>query len=130
MRNRSVHAKVLSGLLAAALTSLGTPAAVFAQSARPAHLDLHVTSAMLAQAGTAGSAAPSQPAAAPAEQTRRLTIEEAVKLALENNLGIQIARFDPQVQDTAVAQAKAAWVPSFQNKFQKNSQDSPNNSFL
>ena len=63
-------------------------------------------------------------------QTRRLTIEEAVKLALENNLGIQIARYDPQVDDYSVVQAKAAWAPTFQNTFQKNSQDSPNNSFL
>ena len=29
-----------------------------------------------------------------------------------------------------MAQAKAAWVPSFKNTFQTNSQDSPNNSFL
>ena len=46
---------------------------------------------------------PAQAAPQAAEpQTRRLTIEEAVKLALENNLGIQIARFDPQVEDLTV----------------------------
>ena len=39
-------------------------------------------------------------------------MEEAVKLALENNLGIQIARFNPQVEDLTVAQAQAAWSPT------------------
>ena len=30
---------------------------------------------------------------------RRLTVEEAVRLALENNLGIRVARIDPQIED-------------------------------
>ena len=146
MRTRSVHTKYLSALLAATLTGLGTPASVFAQSSAPGHLDLRVTASLLNQAATAlksgapQSAAPQsaapQSAAPPGGvqatpgPTRRLTIEEATKLALENNLGIQIARFDPQVDDLSVAQAKAAWVPSFTNTFQKNSTDLPNNSFL
>jgi outer membrane protein len=131
MRKRSVYTRHLTGAFAAALTILGTCASVFAQSpsSQPqgTHLDLRITASLLAQA-VGGPQAPAQAAASP--QTRRLTIDEAVKLALENNLGIQIARYDPQVQDVAVAQARAAWVPSFQNTFQKNSQDSPNNNFL
>ncbi len=63
-------------------------------------------------------------------QTRRLTMEEAVKLALENNLGIQISRFDPQVEDLTVLQAQAAWSPTLTNTLQSTSTDSPNNSFL
>ena len=35
----------------------------------------------------------------PGESLRRLSIDEAVKLALEQNLGIQIQRFNPQIQD-------------------------------
>jgi outer membrane protein len=127
MRKRSVFSRPRQGLLAAALTILGTPAFVSAQSAPATHLDLRVSPSLLAQAG--GGAPPAQGQAA-APQTRRLTIEEAVKLALENNLGIQIARYDPQVEDLSVAQARAAWVPSLTNNFQKNSQDSPNNNFL
>ena len=57
----------------------------------------------------------------PRPQTRRLTIDEAVKLALENNLGIQIARYNPQVEDLTVLQAQAAWAPSFTNTFQRTS---------
>src|SRR5688500_1278633 len=113
MRKRSVYTRhlpgpvVLTGIVA--LTILGTSASVSAQSIPATHLDLRVTSALLTQAATSGAGAQGAP---PQGQTRRLTIEEAVKLALENNLGIQIARYNPQVQDLAVAQARAAWVPS------------------
>jgi outer membrane protein len=132
MRKRSVYSRHVLGLLTAALTIPGTPASVSAQST-PAqfpgtHLDLRITSALLTQAATSGAQAPA--AQAEAGPTRRLTIEEAVKLALENNLGIQIARYNPRVQDVSVAQARAAWVPSFSNTFQQNSQSSPNNTFL
>ena len=36
-------------------------------------------------------------ALAQAPDVRRLTVEEAVRLALENNLGIRAARIDPQI---------------------------------
>ena len=133
MRKRFVFSGQFPGLVAlgllTVLTILGTPASVSAQSAPGLHLDLRVSPALLAQATPGAPAQAAGPEAA-APQTRRLTIEEAVKLALENNLGIQIARYDPQRDDYSIAQAKAAWVPSFQNTFQKDSQASPNNSFL
>lgn len=133
MRKRFVFSGQFPGLVAlgllTVLTILGTPASVSAQSAPGLHLDLRVSPALLAQAPPGAQAQAAGPEAA-APQTRRLTIEEAVKLALENNLGIQIARYDPQRDDYSIAQAKAAWVPSFQNTFQKDSQASPNNSFL
>jgi outer membrane protein TolC len=129
MRTRSAFTRYAIGLTAAALTIHGTSASVSAQLAPVTHLDLHVTSAMLTQAATA-PAQTAAPQAAPDGPIRRLTIEEAVRLALEHNLGIQIARYDPQAQDLAVAQARAGWVPSFTNTFLKNSQDSPNNNFL
>jgi outer membrane protein len=69
-------------------------------------------------------------AASTAPQVRRLTVEEAVRLALENNLGILVARYEPRVQDLSVAQAQAGWFPSLTSSFQTNSQDSPNNSLL
>ena len=85
--------------------------------------------------GTVGAQTPARVAAqaagpVPASDVRRLTIEDAVRLALENNLGIQIARIDPQVQDLGVAQARAAWSPTLTTVFQGASADSPSNSFL
>jgi HAE1 family hydrophobic/amphiphilic exporter-1 len=83
-----------------------------------------------------GAAAQPAAAAAPAAprqgepQTLRLTVEEAIKLALEYNLGIQIARYDPQVEDLNIVQAQAGWSPSLTNTTLSTSVDSPNNSFL
>jgi outer membrane protein TolC len=72
-----------------------------------------------------------QAAPAPTDAlVRRLTVADAVSLALENNLGVQVARVDPQIQDLVVAQARTGWTPSFTSTFDTNSQDSPNNSFL
>src|SRR5262245_22884823 len=85
------------------------------------------TAALQTALREAGAQAPpgaaAQPAAAPAPaaarqgepQTLRLTVEEAIKLALEHNLGIQIARFDPQVEDLNIVQAQAGWSPSLTN---------------
>jgi outer membrane protein len=74
-----------------------------------------------------------QERAAPVTQAasvRRLTIDEAVQMALENNLGVQIARMDPPIQDFGVAEARAAWFPTFTTAVQTSNTDTPNNSFL
>src|ERR1044071_9453813 len=65
-----------------------------------------------------------------APQVRQLTVDDAVRLALENNLGIRVARIDPQIQDLSVALARAAWIPSLTTTVQKASTESPANSFL
>src|SRR5215468_3973192 len=84
--------------------------------------------------GAASAQAPARQAAplasASGEQVRPLTIDEAVRLALDNNLGIQIARFNPQVQDLSVALARAAWTPSFTTVVQGASTATPNSGFL
>lgn len=61
---------------------------------------------------------------------RQLSVDEAVRLALEHNLGIRVARLSPQVEDLTVAQARAAWAPAFTSTLQGGSTESPNNSFL
>lgn len=61
---------------------------------------------------------------------RRLTVDQAVETALANNLGVQIARVDPRIEDLGVAQARAAWYPTFSSTVQAASIDSPSNSFL
>ncbi len=91
---------VFHGLLAVVVTVCGTPASVFAQ------------------------------APPPSPQVRRLTVDQAVQTALENNLGVQIARIDPLVQDLSIAQARGAWAPTFNTTLQTTSADTPNNSFL
>ena len=56
------------------------------------------------------------------ESVRRLSIDEAVKLALEQNLGIRIQRLDPQIQDVGVQLARASWEPNLTSSFSRNSQ--------
>ena len=88
-------------LLAFALTVAGTPMSVFAQN---------------------GQTVPNpQVPTTPAPAVRRITVEDAVKLALENNLGVQVARIDPQVQDYNVAQARANWTPVLFSSVSNNS---------
>jgi len=69
-------------------------------------------------------------AAAAQSDVRRLTVDDAVRLALEHNLGVQVARIDPQIEDLGVAQAQAAWAPTFTTTLQGASLDTPNASFL
>jgi outer membrane protein len=89
------------------LTVLGTAVSAFGQ--------ISFTSAVQ----TAAAQAATQPAA---ESVRRLSIDDAVKLALEQNLGIRIQRIDPQIQDVGIAQARSFWAPNLQTNFSKNSQ--------
>ncbi len=44
--------------------------------------------------------------------SRPLSIDDAVKMALEQNLGILIQRIDPQIQDTGVQLARSSWAPT------------------
>jgi len=69
-------------------------------------------------------------ASAQTSDLRRLTVDEAVRLALENNLGIRAARIDPQIGDLGIAEARAAWHPMLTSTVQSASVDSPSNSFL
>jgi outer membrane protein TolC len=77
--------------------------------------------ALVSLAASAGSAA-AQAGAAP---VRGLSIDEAVQLALEQNLGIAAERFNPQIQDTAIAQAQSYWLPTVTTSLQNVNQDNP-----
>ena len=66
-----------------------------------------LTSPLMAQAPTASASA--QPA--PAGVVRRVSMDDAVRLALEQNLDIQVNRLNPQISDLDIAQARAAWTP-------------------
>src|SRR5262245_35827178 len=90
-----------------ALTVLGTSVSAFGQ--------ITLTSSVQ----TAAAQAAAQPSS---DSVRRLSIDDAVKLALEQNLGIRIQRIDPQISDVGVAQAKAFWTPNLSTSFNRTSQ--------
>ena len=62
------------------------------------------------------STTPSARGLEPTGPVRQLSIDEAVKLALEQNLGIQIERFNPELQDLNTAQILVQLRASFRRR--------------
>jgi outer membrane protein TolC len=56
---------------------------------------------------------------------RRLSIDEAVQLAIEQNLGIKVQRVDPQIQDTGISLARSNWAPMFSTTLQRLGASTP-----
>src|SRR5262249_32706865 len=72
---------------------------------------LEKTALVLALAvGLAASASAQTPASAPG--TLRLSVDDAVKMALDANVDLRAARIDPQISDTSVASAAGAFRPT------------------
>src|SRR4030095_8501356 len=72
-------------------------------------------------------------AAQPAQPGRRalpLTVDEAVRLALEHNPDLRADRLDPPNSDTRVPGAAGAFKPSFNTGIQRNNQIQPPVGFL
>ena len=59
------------------------------------------------------------------EHVLKLTRDEAVRLAIENNPDLAASRFDPAISDERVNAARAAYVPTLQTGWQRNSQLQP-----
>jgi outer membrane protein len=105
----------LAGLALPLLTLFvfGQPASAFGQT-QPAPL---------------ATAAAQQPAP-PAGPVRQLSIDDAVRLALEQNLNLRVERLNPQIEDLNIAQARSAWTPNASTTVSANNRDNPPTSFL
>src|SRR5215471_15506053 len=88
-----------------------------------------VTSIWLTAAAMLSAQAPVTPGAV-APATLNLTVDDAVKMALDHNPDLSAARIDPQIGDTQVAAAVGAFRPVFNTGFQQNNQLQPPSSFL
>jgi outer membrane protein TolC len=82
-------------------------------------------------------AAPAQPPATPASQAVvsegpqiQISADDAVRMALENNLGIRAERLSPQMQALAVSQTRSAFTPIVFANTSKNSNSNPPQNFL
>ena len=60
----------------------------------------------------------------------RLTVDDAVKMALDHNVDLNADRLDPQISDTRVAAASALFRPTFNTGVNRNNQVQPPSSFL
>jgi outer membrane protein TolC len=92
-------------------------------------VSLFVFGADAVRAQTAPMTASAAAAAATAEQpqgpVRRLSIDEAVALALEQNVDLQVDRINPQVSDLAISVATSNWTPALFSNFNTRSQTNP-----
>ncbi len=76
---------------------------------------------------------PAAPVAAPPAASGpqfQLTADEAVRMALENNLGIRAERLSPQIQTLILSQTRASFAPTLISNFVKNSSTTPPEDFL
>src|SRR5215204_7194225 len=89
----------------------------------------------------AAEAAPQAPRPTPAPQIPvsmstdsgpvvRLSADDAVRMALENNLGIQAERLSPQINTLNVSQARAAYAPVLFSTFLSRNSTQPPSSFV
>src|SRR6185436_6231518 len=78
-----------------------------------------------AQAQVQSAAAPGTQAATQIPATGelvRLSRDEAIKLAIENNADLAANRFNPAISGERVAAARSAFVPTLSTGLQRNSQ--------
>ncbi len=70
------------------------------------------------------------PAAADTRLGVRLTLDEAIKAALENNLDISVQRLNPQINDILYASVRSVYHPSLTSTVLKQSTSNPSTSTL
>jgi hydrophobic/amphiphilic exporter-1 (mainly G- bacteria), HAE1 family len=79
----------------------------------------------LAQAQPVTTTLPQVGQGASAGEVIKLTRDEAVRLALENNPDLAVTRYEPGVNDARVSAAQAAFLPTFNSAVLRNSNRTP-----
>jgi outer membrane protein TolC len=90
---------------------------------------LFVSGLPLSASGQTPAAPMTAQAPAATVQGTPLSIEEAVRMGLENNLGIQIERLNPQIQVLGVSRANALFAPVLFSNLTRRSSTSPPTDF-
>ena len=102
--------------------------------ARAARFDAHIRELVrLADERIAtGQASETPPAQglAGSTPTVRLTLDDAVKAALDHNLNIAVQRLNPEINDISVASLWSVYRPTLTSQFATQSQNNPANSTL
>jgi outer membrane protein TolC len=97
-------------------------ASLGATAARAQVLVAGAGGAGVAAGGLGGQTAPRPGTIPPAASELRLTLEDAVQLALENNLDIAVQRLNPALQDISIASAESVYRPALSSTFSRASQ--------
>src|SRR4051794_2132104 len=101
---------ITGGLLLA-----GVAAPAYAQKISEARIAELVKQAKAGLAAT--QAQPAVPAPQATRPTIRLTLEDAVKNALDHNLDIAVQRLNPEISDISYASTKSVYLPSLTSQF-------------
>src|SRR5262245_23318909 len=122
--------RVLSCAATVAALALSNIPAAAQQRASEAHVQELIREAariaVSSQTSTPTTAQQGGQTTAPAGGSKvALTIEDAVRLALERNLDISVQRLNPEISDLAVASARSAYFPSLTSTVLTQGQTNP-----
>ena len=123
-RHRSIH--VLTAALAA--LSLGAGSRAYAQQTSEARIQELVRRAaerVAASAQAGSSVTPAGQAAEPGGPIVHLTLDDAVKAALDHNLDIAVQRINPQTYDFTIASTRAIYKPTLTSTLSQVSNNNP-----
>ncbi len=122
-----------NGMLAAAIACalLAAPAHAQAPAQQVSEARLRDLIKQAAEKVANGSADVQQPApGSPTRQVVALTLDDAVKLALDRNLDIAVQRLNPQINDLSVLRIRSVYQPSLVSTFNRQSVSTPANTTL
>jgi hydrophobic/amphiphilic exporter-1 (mainly G- bacteria), HAE1 family len=111
LRGRAARAAAATATVLALLFAL--PSSARAQVAAPSATPVRLAAAQ---------PAPAQPANGP---VLRISRDEAIRMAVDNNPDLAVSRYDPAISETDIASARSAFVPTLQSALQRNSQLQP-----
>ena len=114
-RNQSVW-------LTATLTLVSFAVPAFAQQISEARVQELIKQAAV-NVSAAQATQSAQPAGAATVPTIRLSIDDAVKAALDHNLDIVIGRLNPGIQDISYASLRSVYLPALTSQFSAQSQN-------
>jgi outer membrane protein TolC len=124
---------MLLGTIAAVALALAAPAGAQQLTDAQIHDLVKQATAHLAAAGQAGTQAPATSApqaATPTQPTVRLTLDDAVKAALDHNLNIAVQRLNPEVQDVSIASLQSVYRPSLTSQLSTQTVNNPSTSTI
>ena len=116
-------------VLAALLTAVAAPAGAQQPSDARVRELIRLAAEQSARGQSGAQAAPAQTAATPAatdaRPVLRLSLDEAVKFALDRNLDIAVQRLNPEINDIAISSIRSVYHPSLTSTVFNQSQTNP-----
>jgi outer membrane protein len=121
---------IVVGTVVGALIIAGSGSSLLAQTSEARIQELIRTAAERLGSGQSTSASTTQPADESSGPVVRLTLDEAVKLALDRNLDIAVQRLNPQINDISIASIRSIYHPVLTSTLNKQSTTTPSTSTI